>query len=283
MNVMESFACRTKLNKKTRLEYLEVENWQILHLEEPVLLVRFAALLMQSIWSGESTGSVYSHGQTAHYGRMPPSIFRNAAPGTVERLRAAEMALAKTVREAFHQKRFLRPDLPALLQHYGLKTTWLDVVDNLWISVWFATHQFVPHDVERKVRVAGSTSEYRWIYFVRTGTMGGNSLRVVDLRRQHHSFSVRPHVQHGVSVHAPNLVDLSDFVLATVRFPNDHKWTLEGHMFDPGVLFPPRRLDDTLNRLADPKLKLATDIVEQKYGLMPGALGNVSEILGAAS
>lgn len=30
-----------------------------------------------------------------------------------------------------------------LLQHYGLRTRWLDVVDNIWVALWFATNRYV--------------------------------------------------------------------------------------------------------------------------------------------
>lgn len=29
-------------------------------------------------------------------------------------------------------------DLPPLLQHYGVETPWLDIVDNIWIALWFS-------------------------------------------------------------------------------------------------------------------------------------------------
>lgn len=32
-------------------------------------------------------------------------------------------------------------DLEPLLQHYGISTTWLDLVDNIWVALWFACHK----------------------------------------------------------------------------------------------------------------------------------------------
>ncbi|WP_420914265.1 FRG domain-containing protein [Comamonas aquatica] len=27
------------------------------------------------------------------------------------------------------------------MQHYGLNTTWIDIVDNIWVALWFACHE----------------------------------------------------------------------------------------------------------------------------------------------
>src|SRR5439155_13911771 len=91
-------------------------------------------------------------------------------------------------------KRFGRPHLPALLQHYGVRTSWLDVVDNLYVAIWFATH----------TRSGGawtgkSSGDYGWLYFIST-TYSTSCLTVVDFRDSHHHLSTRPHAQHGLSV-----------------------------------------------------------------------------------
>jgi hypothetical protein len=38
-----------------------------------------------------------------------------------------------------------------LLQHYGLATTWIDLVDNIWVALWFACH---------KAHISGKRSQY---------------------------------------------------------------------------------------------------------------------------
>lgn len=38
--------------------------------------------------------------------------------------------------------------LPPLLQHYGILAPWLDLVDNIWIALWFACHKsYKPYSV----------------------------------------------------------------------------------------------------------------------------------------
>jgi len=34
-----------------------------------------------------------------------------------------------------------RAAIEPLLQHYGIRTRWLDLVDNIWIALWFACHE----------------------------------------------------------------------------------------------------------------------------------------------
>lgn len=36
-----------------------------------------------------------------------------------------------------------RAAIEPLLQHYGLRTRWLDVVDNIWVALWFAVNEYV--------------------------------------------------------------------------------------------------------------------------------------------
>ncbi|GAA0468199.1 hypothetical protein Ade02nite_79030 [Paractinoplanes deccanensis] len=32
-----------------------------------------------------------------------------------------------------------------LLQHYGIRTRWLDLVGNIWSALWFACHHFTTY------------------------------------------------------------------------------------------------------------------------------------------
>lgn len=280
MDLMESFAKRKYLRRKTNLEYFKVSGWPILHLEEPALLARFAAEAKQQGVPAESMAKVLTRGQTEHYGSMRPSLFR-AATSSVKELRKAERSLAERVRNAFPMKRFSRANLTALLQHYGIKTSWLDLLDNIWMAIWFATHDLV--ELGPGLRGAARTAaEFGWVYFVRTELPDGRQLDSVDLRQEHHSLSVRPHIQHGFSVRNAHLEDISDFVFATVRFPNDYRWTLAGYIFDPGVVFPPKRFDNTLKHLSGRKLRGIIEAVQRDYGLEAGSLGEVFEIRGVA-
>ena len=279
-NPMERFASRKFLKRKTRLEYLMVDGWPVLHLEEPALLARFVADLKQT--GGKSRDPdklVFARGQARHHGSMQPSLFRGQSPERTSDLLSIETEACRLVQDHADLRRFERPHLAALLQHYGLNTSWLDVVDNLWMAIWFATHTMNSSKTGQKMSAQTSTEEYGWIYLVETRSNSG-ALTSVDLRRDHHSLSVRPHIQHGLSVTSEG-PDLSDWIIATVRFPNDGRWTVAGHLFDPGVLFPPRRFDHTLDKLLGKKLDGALRDLERTRGLDAGSLGSIYWVPGA--
>jgi hypothetical protein len=202
---------------------------------------------------------------------MVPGLFRehsNLSDGT---LRDAEACVERILRGVLaRNKRFQRPDLAALLQHYGVKTTWLDVVDDLRIAAWFATHEIRDGHARRRTNGSG------WIYLLASGSDTG-WLNVVDLRMAHHGLSLRPHVQQGWSVRGIGR-DLNDHVVATVEFPIGDQWHLDGHMALPEFLFPPATMDDTLKRLRTAKVTNSLRDAELQCGLKAGALGNVSFI-----
>jgi hypothetical protein len=118
-----------------------------------------------------SIGNVLLRGQTALYPTLSPSLFRpdSISPDMNRKNRAriigslAARAAAwncdhkhhrvATCPEKASQPRRSEAQLVAsgtpryavepLLQHYGIRTRWLDVVDNLWVALWFACHHFV--------------------------------------------------------------------------------------------------------------------------------------------
>ena len=201
---------------------------------------------------------------------MVPGLFRSSHKAPAAQLLALETTFASRVADAFPDNaRFRRPDLPALLQHYGFRTSWLDVVDNLWTAVWFATHSMSQADG----RVL-ATCENRsgWLYFLAVS----DDCTALDLRESHHALSLRPHAQAGWSMKGPeqSVAELDDFVIATVEFPVDERWRLKGYLSSEEFFFPPQRLDDTLKRLYSHDVdRIAADVEGEKN--LTGALGRV--------
>jgi hypothetical protein len=105
-----------------------------------------------------------------------------------------------------------------LLQHYGLRTRWIDVVDNVWVALWFGCHRQVSrgryaYHLKRSVPQEGADAKV-YIAAVDTGPLVStsipgyrisDSLRVADLRYSVPSYYLRPHAQHGLLV-APRSV-----------------------------------------------------------------------------
>lgn len=275
---METFAQRN--GNSARLEHDHGSAY--LCIERPSTLAAFLAFC-----SGQSTNArTFLRGCTENYTTAYPSLFRensDVAPQCEQRRRwnAYKHALAGI--RKLNGSRWRRKDLGAVLQHYGVRTPWLDVVRNLYTAIWFATHDLTGsglHGVAKPAR-----TEHFWISFYRrqTGT-AEERLRVKDLSAHHSSLHVRPHAQHGLSlsmqpddIELPHpYQDFNKFRIAQVRIPNGGKWKLSGHMFSTAFLFPSVELDDSLRRLSTAAVQ---DLIEDacaRFKLPPGALGKIS-------
>lgn len=156
-----------------------------------------------------------------------------------------------------------------LLQHYGLKTRWLDVVDNIWVALWFACFRQVSvrryaHHVRRSAAGSGASSHAYVIVFQTEqlsstavpGYRVGPRTRSVDLRYNVPSIYLRPHAQHGALI-APNDVTgdpiggLQDSVAGVVEvdLADAMDWLGDGSMTSAGTLFPSASFDEGYRRL----------------------------------
>ncbi|HEU4387881.1 MAG TPA: FRG domain-containing protein, partial [Blastocatellia bacterium] len=135
--------------------------------------------------------AVYLRGQSEDHAGIVPSLFRQANPGKAKRRLQAYDHVCEQLAKLSGLKRFRRPNLGSLLQHYGVHTPWLDLVDNLFVGVWFATHIY-----DRAAAAwQRSNKEFGWIHMIGTRDRKGLGLIVSDLRIQHHPLSVRLHAQ----------------------------------------------------------------------------------------
>jgi hypothetical protein len=117
-----------------------------------------------------------------------------------------------------------RAAVEPLLQHYGIRTRWLDLVDNVWIALWFACHEqkteyektgnagstsraYAYHLRRSPFDPTSSSSHYAYIYMFSTGVLNPTEVpgyelskehRLIDLRYATPSVYLRPHAQHGL-------------------------------------------------------------------------------------
>lgn len=172
-----------------------------------------AAGYLKHVRGNQNSELVFFRGESKIYPTLQPTAFRGK---TTHR---AESNAVKLINEAITC--FSEPLVAtapyaheALLQHYGLKTTWIDLVDNIWVALWFACH---------KARSAGPCGEYlhferriprtdatgkAYILLVgadavtpdsaRPGLYVGANTELIDLRIAAPSVFVRPHAQHGL-------------------------------------------------------------------------------------
>ena len=277
---VQEFARRRLLKKKVQIEFRDDAGRPRLFCDEPVIVARFASARRQAARRrfGEGT-KMLMRGQTQNYQGMVPGLFRLTPTETATNrlLLCAEERFEEEIQNKIKLGRLRRPNLAALLQHYGYRTSWLDVVEDLRTAVWFATHSIV--QLSLGVRTARSEeNETGWIYFIASVPCRSCA---IDLREEHHGLSLRPHTQGGWSVRGAgdDIFDMKEWVIGCVEFPNDKRWALSGYLVSGGFFFPSVKLDDTLKRLIDKRVDEVAASVEQEIGVHSGSLGRVYSLV----
>lgn len=272
-NYMEEFK-----NLKSMKKFKESfgENPSCLCIDNPHLLVRFAGYLKEA----NNKSKVLFRGQTKDYdGKMIPSLFRvnNMNEEILERRYNAYNYLVGKLRNDTKLGRFQRKNDGAILQHYGIKTPWLDLVDNLYTAIWFATMCRTKKEpfeyIQRK------NDQFGYIYFIR----GDSKIKFCELREEHSSLSLRLHTQHGISVKRKDepwkLPSLNEFIVGTVKFRINDSWKLSGHLFDTKFMFPSKTYDRTYNYLKKDKFTNWINYTEKKFKLSEGDLGKIDDYI----
>lgn len=168
-----------------------------------------------------------------------------------------------------------------ILQHYGLKTRWLDVVDNVWIALWFACHSAHAfghhseylHFETRVPRHLKDDERFAYIILLESastpdGKLGPGCFKdensvTIDLRVAAPSQFVRPHAQHGLVVKALDAqgrapLDFTPLLAGVIRVDLEDAldWLGSGGLLSVHALFPPPPYDygyqEILNNLPDP-------------------------------
>lgn len=188
----------------------------------------------------EPYGVVF-RGQCDNYPSMIPSLYRGIEKSSSKPSRDAKLKKMLNSLSIPHQKKvegylgvkdslFVEP----LLQHYGVQTSWLDVVDNIWIALWFACHRCIKDEKYKPLvsflkrhqgfnfeneknkkkeklvyesycfisllsvplSLSGKTDETGKKQYA--GHYSTKRAEVIDLRYCVPSFYLRPHVQHGL-------------------------------------------------------------------------------------
>ena len=236
---------------------------EFMSVDDPAVLAAFVA------FCSNKEHKVFLRGCTNNCQRSVPSLFRiRSCEECDEPTRGARWSkykgLLEKLRSSLKGDRWKRENLGAILQHYGLRTPWLDVVHDLHTAIWFANHEFVT--CGSCCVAVESKQEYGWIsvYSDRKRPI------IADLWSEQSSRHLRPHVQQGMSLAmqpdcAKNPSPKQDFKkhqVAQVRFPNSNVWRLCGHMFSTHFLFPAPELDDSLKQLSAPCVRELLDRYE---------------------
>lgn len=63
-----------------------------------------------------------------------------------------------------------------MLQPYGIKTYWLDVVDNIWVALWFSLHEFKKTLVDKRelINAVKTNNIYSYLFLLVSDAVDNN-------------------------------------------------------------------------------------------------------------
>jgi hypothetical protein len=272
--------------RDSRLEKLKIRDAEyvkdesgvpVLHVRDPHALSQAAGYL-KHVHGSDSHQHIYFRGQTKLYGSLEPSLFRGSKRTSTRSKRIGDLkARIRSVADS-HQifKKFSETFYEPLLQHYGFQTTWVDLVDNIWIALWFACNSAVTSGANAEYLHFEQRKPDAWndcVYIILVGADLATDLRcepgfirgagteVVDLRVGAPSIFLRPHSQHGLlfrvrgdHVSRPN--DYSSHIRGIIRAElcDALGWIGRGALLNVHSLFPPPSYDRGYGLLLDSNL-----------------------------
>jgi hypothetical protein len=266
-----------RLKKQTfpNTEWLTVDGaHEVLIAKNPHALLTIAGYL-KYVCAKETGQGVYFRGQRTIYGTFSPTLYRGIKnQGSRDsRERALGSLLLAVRKSAGIFGSFGAYAHEPLLQHYGIWTTWIDVVDNVWVALWFACNRALTsgrrsEHLHFEERIPDGTQQYAYILLIAADITGrnrmkpgyyyGDSTELVDLRMATPSIFLRPHAQHGLlfrrkgeSTGRP--LDYSNQVygIIGVELSRALDWLGSGRMVSVHSLFPPPLYDDGYRILSD--------------------------------
>ncbi len=164
--IVNKFCKRKYLRGKHTIRIESNENRKYVYLDDPLVLTRLAGHLKHNLGQPSKGYQIFIRGQTNDHHGMVPSIFRNLhnmSNNYKNRIKAYNELILE-LRKIKNLRRFKGQIGGAILQHYGIRTPWVDLVDNLFIALWFATRKRCQKEPYRYIKK--SREDYGWIYFI---------------------------------------------------------------------------------------------------------------------
>lgn len=239
----------------------------VLHADEPHALVMAAGYLKFKLSRSDSEG-IYFRGQRKLYGSLVPSLYRGLVSQKAQDKKHTALAtiIAKFKASGTIFKSFGDYAHEPLLQHYGISTSWIDLVDNVWVALWFACHRAmsigkINEFMHFERRIPSDTDKFAYILLIgadissrarnKPGYYFGESTELVDLRMAAPSVFLRPHAQHGLLFRKKGdeggrSLDYLDQVRGIIRvdLAKAIDWLGTGKMVNTHSLFPPPYYDN---------------------------------------
>lgn len=245
---------------------------------DPHALIQAAGYLKYK--NAGSSEFIYFRGHTRTYSGLQPTLFRgchtHAAQSRREGLLYKAIGDLRKLNPIF--SKFYEESHEPLLQHYGLRTSWVDLVDNIWVALWFACHKAkiagaVGEYMHYERRIpSGAVNEYAYISLIaadispavkdRPGLYIGKNTELIDLRVACPSLFLRPHAQHGLlfrnrADHTRRPTDYSSQVRGVIRakLSDALAWLGDGKTLSTHSLFPPAFYDRGYDMLLSSSFK----------------------------
>lgn len=233
-----------------------------------------------------SYGNVYYRGECKLHDSLLPSIFRGhnntsviAAPlkALIEKVLNDEN-MVKQLKLDVSDKTSAMLKVEGVLQHYGIKTRFIDLVDNHWVALWMGLNRNIKykqlleyyHYVEREIPLIDfaegkdCTEEDLFQYLlllaipgdnerINNGIYSSDDYYEIDLRQALPSTYLRPHAQHGLVVrkrpHDGDSVEKYDMAtnvvgIIKIRIDRAKQWLGNGELLSQENLFPPPAFDN---------------------------------------
>lgn len=235
----------------------------------------------------QSEEKIFFRGQKSLYNQLLPSLYRLCDTDTAINRRNAK--IGEIIKEAKENlpilKDFDNKIIEPLLQHYGIRTRWIDLVDNLWIALTFCLYEYkTSSNYGNKydyVKIRDDDNEYGYLLLVcsdafitseiSNGLYKGDTTNLVDLRMAAPSIFLRPHSQHALLMQqrgATSLTtaDLSNKIAAIIKIQvkNIKKWLGNGQLTSIENIYPPPIYDNGYSLLLDGMER--KKIREKEYG-----------------
>lgn len=256
-------------------------------------LVRVAGYLKYNI--GKTIGTqVLFRGQRHCYAQpgkrvsLPPSSYRTLTEANrriyENHLRQFLVAFRRD-RETDETKEQLVTTEPSL-QHYGIRTRWIDVVDSIPHALFFAVHEFPENGgAYNCIKAQPANEGYCYILVVvlrnLVQTSGGfwksASAELCDLRCRKTSLMTRPHAQHGLLFRDRLSDNAGHRVAAQLALPLGLASTwIGGDCFHPTQMFPPKSEDPYYGSLLKKNRRILEIASCVASGFSPGTIHSYS-------
>mgnify|MGYP000127736227 CR=1 FL=1 len=237
-------------------------------------------------FNNKDFANVYYRGECSLHSSIIPSLFRGCIKtskarklhGLIERIRHDDK-MKKTVKlgGVSTTKAIDTAKVEGMLQHYGVKTRFVDLVDNHWVALWMGNNRYTVnkcidnycHYYHREITVydmveekeIGISSMYQYVLLLAIpfadsketdGVKIYDEFIEVNLRKALPSIFLRPHAQHGIVVRKKVATetlatdyDLSSQVIGILRIRIDRatQWLGNGELLSQSNLFPPSSSD----------------------------------------